>query len=257
MAPMARASEEGRIRRGLLLVLLAALGFPVALGPVAARAQSAETSAGPTVGASSPRSANPSAGPSITVAGSVGGSLAQGRRLVVRVSATDPAGWRALRQLEVTLVVNGADTDHVVYELENQSLVLGAESLVVGTGGQVSGSYLHVSGPNVFVTMGGPRLELTLTADVLRSIPAGARFRLTASDFSENVATVTRSFVAAKAASGLTWGSVLAYIVLALLAGGFVGNLFASKRRRPRLSVYGTIQRRIAQDPTRPGKRST
>lgn len=232
MAPMARAKWGGRMRRGLLPALLAAVATTGMLGPVAARAESA----------------SPSAGPTVTVTGSVGGSLAQGHKLVVRISAADPAGWRALQQLEVTLVVNGADVDHIVYELENQSLTVGTESLVVGTGDQANGSYLHVSGPNVFVTTGGPRLELTLTIDVLRTIPAGAKFRLSASDFSEHVATVTKSFAAPKTSSGFGWGTVFTYVVLALVAGGFVGNLFASKRRpAARPSVYSAIQRRIEQ----------
>ncbi len=242
---MAGAGAGIARRRALRGSVLAALLLPsiLWLGLAGARAQSASPS--------------PSPSPMVSLTGSIGGNLSKGQELVVHMSAADRAGWRSLDRLEITLVVNGKETDRIVYELENQSLALGTESLVVGTGDEASGTYLHVSGPKVFVTTGGPRLELTVTADVLRTIPVDARFRLTASDFSENVATVTRFFVAAKAASGLTWGSVLAYIVLALLAGGFVGNLFASKRRRPRLSVYGTIQRRIDQDPARPGKRST
>jgi hypothetical protein len=36
---------------------------------------------------------------------------------------------------------------------------------------------------------------------------------------------------------------------VALLAGGFVGNLVASRRRPPqRLSIYGSIQQRIEQE---------
>jgi hypothetical protein len=239
---MARAGAgiaRGRALRGSVLAALLVPSIPW-LGLAEAHAQSA----------------SPSPSPMVSLTGSIGGSLSKGHELVVHVSAVDRAGWRSLDRLEITLVVNGTETDRIVYELENQSLALGTESLVVGTGDEASGTHLRVSGSKVFVTTGGPRLELTVTADVLRTIPADARFQLTASDFSDNVASVTRSFVAAKAASGLTWGSVLAYVVLALLAGGFVGNLFASKRRRPRLSVDGTIQRRIVQDPTRPGKRS-
>ncbi len=202
------------------------------------------------------QSASPSPSPMVSLTGSIGGSLSKGHDLVVHMSAVDRAGWRSLDRLEILLMVNGTEVDRIVYELENQSLALGTESLVVGTGDEASGTYLHVSGPRVFVTTGGARLELTVTADVLRTIPADARFRLTASDFSGNVATVTRSFVAPKASSGLTWGTVGAYVVLALLAGGFVGNLFASKRRQPaRPSVYAAIQRRMDQEgkPARKG----
>jgi uncharacterized membrane protein YjjB (DUF3815 family) len=48
---------------------------------------------------------------------------------------------------------------------------------------------------------------------------------------------------------GLNWTTVVAAIVAALLAGGLVGNLFASRRRPPpRLSLYGTMQRRIDEE---------
>jgi hypothetical protein len=50
---------------------------------------------------------------------------------------------------------------------------------------------------------------------------------------------------------------VVALIAAALFAGGFVGNLFASKRRLPaRSSVYDAVERRLETD--RAGKgRST
>jgi hypothetical protein len=62
-------------------------------------------------------------------------------------------------------------------------------------------------------------------------------------------ATVTRAVDTGKAGGALSWGTVAVTVGVALLAGAFVGNLFASKRRPPpRLSVYSTIQRRIAEE---------
>ncbi len=64
---------------------------------------------------------------------------------------------------------------------------------------------------------------------------------------------------------GITWGTVVALIAAALFAGGFVGNMFASKRRPPaRASVYDAVQRRLddqagsrprADEPERPSGR--
>ena len=61
-------------------------------------------------------------------------------------------------------------------------------------------------------------------------------------------AEVTRT-LAEPETGGITWGTVIAAILVALLAGGFVGNVFASRRRPPqRLSIYGSIQQRIEQE---------
>ena len=51
---------------------------------------------------------------------------------------------------------------------------------------------------------------------------------------------------AGSADGGLSWSTIVTVVLVALLLGGVVGNLFASKRRRaPGLSVYDAIQRRI------------
>jgi hypothetical protein len=83
---------------------------------------------------------------------------------------------------------------------------------------------------------------------VVKTIPEGARFLLTVVDDFGASAEVTRT-LAEPQTGGITWGTVIAAILVALLAGGFVGNVFASRRRPPqRLSVYGSIQQRIDQE---------
>lgn len=45
------------------------------------------------------------------------------------------------------------------------------------------------------------------------------------------------------------WGLFVAIVAGLLLASAFLGNLFASRRRRrPRISVYETIRRRLESD---------
>jgi hypothetical protein len=83
---------------------------------------------------------------------------------------------------------------------------------------------------------------------VVKTIPEGARFLLTVVDDFGASAEVTRT-LAEPQTGGITWGTVIAAILVALLAGGFVGNVFASRRRPPqRLSIYGSIQERIEQE---------
>jgi hypothetical protein len=54
---------------------------------------------------------------------------------------------------------------------------------------------------------------------------------------------------AGSADGGLSWSTIVTAILVTLLAGGVIGNLFASKRRRaPRLSVYDAIERKIRPD---------
>src|SRR6266508_4529943 len=55
--------------------------------------------------------------------------------------------------------------------------------------------------------------------------------------------------LASKGDGGVSWGTVIATVCVALLGGAFLGNLFASSRRPPpRLSVYSSIQQRIDEE---------
>ena len=53
----------------------------------------------------------------------------------------------------------------------------------------------------------------------------------------------------APAGGGSSWSTVAAFLAVVLFAGGFLGNLLASRRRRARrVSVYSVIRRRIEQE---------
>ena len=129
--------------------------------------------------------------------------------------------------------------------------------LVVGTGARASGTYLQLGGDGVTVTTGGAHLILRVRTTVVRAIPASARFRLTATDDFGQSASVARAIAKPVATGGFAWGEMAAFVAIALFAGGFLGNLVASKRRPPaRPSVYAAIQRRMQeerpQEPSRP-----
>jgi len=193
-------------------------------------------------------------GPSVD--GSANGELAQGARLVLRIDAAEVGGWLGLQRLDLSLLVEGEAVETISYDVERQKLAIGEQEVFAGTGGQVAGSYLRVSGAQVVVTAGGANLSLAATAAVLRSIPSDARFRFAATDDAGLTSSVTRPLQAGKGGGGVSWGAVIATVCVALLGGAFLGNLFASSRRPPpRLSVYSSIQRRMdeerrAQTPT-------
>lgn len=223
---MASMDRSRRPRLGGLALLVVALA--VLAAPLAALAQEA--------------------GPSVS--GSVSGSLAQGGRLTVRVSAAYPAGWGNLHQLAVDLVIGGSVAEHIGFDIEDNLLEMGPQTVAVGTGAIGTGSYLQIRGSDVIVTTGGARLEFTLKLLVLKAIPAGARFRLQAVDDFYATATTTRRLVSRQAEEGgFTWGTIVTAVAVALFAGGFVGSVFASRRRPPpKPSIYSTVQRRLDEE---------
>jgi hypothetical protein len=181
--------------------------------------------------------------------GSASGELAQGARLVLRIDAAEVGGWPGLHRLELSLLVGGQAVETITYDVEGQKLAIGDQEVFAGTGGLVAGSYLRVSGAQVVVTTGGANLSLAATADVLRTIPSNARFRFAAMDDAGLTSSVTHPLQAGKGGGGVSWGTVIATVFVALLGGAFLGNLFASSRRPPpRLSVYSSIQRRMDEE---------
>ena len=197
-------------------------------------------------------SPSPASGPSVN--GQVTGALAAGSTLKIRVDGTMPGGWQALHLLETSVMSGNRELDRLQFDIEDNKLTVGDQDLVVGTGATVTSTYLRVSGANVIVTTGGANLSFEVAAYVVKTIPADARFVLgVVDDFGES-AEVTRS-LAAPEGGGITWGTVVALIAAALFAGGFVGNVFATKRRPPpRASVYDAVQRRVETDRVAKGR---
>ena len=184
-----------------------------------------------------------------TVTGEVTGALMSGSTLSISVDATMPGGWEGLHLVEVRVLDGSEELEHLVFDIENNQLTVGEEKIAVGTGAVAEGEYLRVSGSQVVVTTGAGNLSFGVDASVIRTIPEGARFELSVTDDFENAVGTTVRFAEPDEGGGLTWGTVITVVIVALLAGGFVGNLFASHRRPPaRMSVYGTIAKRIDAD---------
>jgi hypothetical protein len=183
------------------------------------------------------------------VDGSASGELTEGARLVLRIDAAEVGGWPGMHRLDLSVLVGGQAVETITYDIERQKLAIGEQEVFAGSGGLVAGSYLRVSGAQVIVTTGGANLSLAAAAEVLRTIPSDARFRFTATDDGGLTSSVTRQLAAGKGGGGVSWGTVIATVCVALLGGAFLGNLFASSRRPPpRLSVYSTIQRRMDEE---------
>lgn len=181
-----------------------------------------------------------------TLTGEVSGGRAVGGEIRIRLDASMPGGWDGLHLVETVLLVGGREAERLTYDIEDARLAVAGQRIFVGTGAEASGAYLRVNGAQVVVTTGGADLSLRLTAEVLRAIPESARFRLSVAGDRGESAAVTRRLAQPETGGGLTWTTVLAAILVALLLGGFVGNTFASRRRPPpRLSLYGSIQRRL------------
>lgn len=202
-----------------------------AVGPAASEAWAQTATGSPT--------------PTPRLTGEVSGSREPGGSLAIRVDAVMPGGWDGLHLVEAALAVGGGEVARLRYDIEETKLSVDGDEVVVGTGDVASGDLLSVRGSQVIVTTGAGNLSFTATADVLRAIPEDARFELSVTGDRGETASVTRS-LEEPGSEGITWGTVVTAVLLALLAGGFVGNLYASRRRPPpRLSVYGSIQRRL------------
>jgi len=188
----------------------------------------------------------PASGPSAS--GQVTGALTAGSTLTIGIDGTMPDGWEALHLLEASIVSGGHDLERLRFDIEDNKLTVGDQDLIVGTGSTTTSDHLRVSSAEVVVTTGGANISFEVKAHVVKTIPEGARFLLTVVDDFGASAEVTRT-LAEPQTGGITWGTVIAAILVALLAGGFVGNVFASRRRPPqRLSIYGSIQQRIEQE---------
>lgn len=182
------------------------------------------------------------------MSGQVSGALSAGSTLTIGVDATIPEGWEALHLVEASIVSGNRVLERLRFDIEDNKLTVGEQGIVVGTGAVASGEYLRVSGADVVVTTGGANLSFGVDARVVEAIPEGARFVLSVVDDLGASDEASRS-LAEPESGGITWETVIALIAAALFLGGFIGNLFASKRRPPvRPSVYETVRQRLERE---------
>jgi hypothetical protein len=182
---LAGARRRRRNRRAAQITLAALLVVAAAfLGPKALKALE---SVGGTRPAAPGEPQVVSRGP--RVAGQVTGALVAGSTLTIRVDATMPSvgfpapgGWQAFHLVEVAIVSGNRDIDHLRFDIEDNKLTIGGQSVIVGTGAVGTSTHLRVSGAEVVVTTGGANFSFEVRAQVLETIPQDVRFEMSVVD---------------------------------------------------------------------------
>jgi hypothetical protein len=198
--------------------------------------------------AASPVQAQQPGGPKVS--GSVIGELRRGDRVTFTVTVVEPHGYRELNEVRIAMLLQGLPLSELTYVEDGNAIgIRGGSVLVVGAPGTVAGSFFRYNGLEVKTEASGRSLTLTVPARVLADVPRGANFRFTALNDSGATAAVNRRLNIEEAGIGFGWGTLAVAVTFALFAGGFVGNLFASRRRRvPSISVYEVIARHLREE---------
>ena len=189
----------------------------------------------------------------VQASGSVTGDLKAGSVATVDLKIDHSGGWQNIQSVQVALRIRGQPLDQLVFDTSDLSVS------IIGDGAPASlttpeilrGPFFSVNTKGLGLNGRGNRLELTIGIKLLADPPPGARLFYT---YSAN-GVPTQGFKAltppVEAKSGFSWGTLGVAILVALFAGGVVGNLFSSRRAPQRPSVYGTIQRRLEEERAR------
>jgi hypothetical protein len=203
--------------------------------------------------ASAPVPALAAAGAKVQVSGSVTGELKAGNVLTVDLKLNHSGGWQNFRQVDVALRLRGRPLDQLVFDSSDLSIfILGdgpAASLT--TPEKLHGPFFFVNTKGVAITTKQDQLGLSFPIRLLIDPPPGARLFYTYS--ANGVPTVGFKPLTppVQAKSGFSWGTLGVAILVALFAGGVVGNLFSSRRTPQRPSVYASVQRRLEEERAR------
>ncbi len=190
----------------------------------------------------------------VQASGSVTGDLEAGNVLAVQLQLTHSGGWQNFQQVQVALQIHGRPLDQLVFDSSELSL------FIVGDGAAASltqpaklhGTFFSVNTAGVDLHASGDSLELKIPVRLLIDPPPGARLYYTYA--ANGVPTVGFKPLTppVEGKSGFSWGTLGVAIAAALFAGGFLGNLVASNRRRQTgPSVYAAVARRLEEERAR------
>jgi hypothetical protein len=182
--------------------------------------------------------------------GSVTGELGQGNTVTVRVAIVHPNGWQNVKRVVVAMRLRGRPLDQIVFESQDLSLSIVGDGgpVVLGQAGELHGPFFVVDTSRVALQASKNRLGLIVPIRLAHAPPAGGRLFYTYSALGAPAPGFLALTPPVKENGGFSWGTLGLAIAVALFAGGFVGNLFSSRRRPARPSIYGTVQRRIEQE---------
>jgi hypothetical protein len=106
-----------------------------------------------------------------------------------------------------------------------------------------------VNPAQVSLTARGKQLRMTIPIRMRNDPPPGARLSFEASAVPLAQLGPKALTKPVEGSGGFSWGTLGLAIAVALFAGGFFGNVFASRRRSPpRASVYAAVQRRLSEE---------
>lgn len=179
------------------------------------------------------------------------GTLARARTVTVTVSAHDGHGWQSLTEVDVELRLRGVTLDRVTLDPAHVTISMPgfAQPQAPGLGGTLRGGFLQVDTADVGLSARGNDFKAVIPIEVIAALPPQARLSFTVTDAFSNSVGPAPLGTPAPSGGGFSWGTLLLAMAAALFAGGFVGNLYASRRRPPqRLSVYAAVQRRLADE---------
>jgi hypothetical protein len=198
--------------------------------------------------ASPPASAATSKPQPLRVTGHVSGNIAAGVTTTVTISAHDEHGWQTISEIDVELQLRGRTLDQVTLDPSHLTInVLGADQpQAAGLGGTVRGAFFQVNASAVGLSAKGNDFNVVLPIRLVAAPPPDARMYLAASDATLNEVGPIPLGPPTPAKGGFSWGTLLTAVIVALLAGGFFGGVFANRRRPPaRPSVYTAVRRRL------------
>jgi hypothetical protein len=180
--------------------------------------------------------------------GSISGSVKVRGHITFTLDVVQPGGWQNLQKLQVILLLHSIILDEIDWDQKGSTVSTPSTFPVpVGSSAPINGTFFKLTGRDVKTTSQGTRLTMTIRAVMAQDAPRGAVFNLGAIDDFLGVTRISRVVQVPEAANGgFSWGALAAAVLGALFIGGFVGNLFSSRRRpAPTKSVYATIRRRL------------